>query len=679
MPNGPGSEARTARPTLGHVGALDGIRALAVIAVVLYHAGVAHVHAGYLGVDVFFVLSGFLITSLLLTELEGRGRLAFGRFYERRARRLLPALVVLVVLVVCFAWVVAPHASYPRLPGQLLGTMAYVGNWTLIAGHVSYFSQGLPPSPVEHTWSLAIEEQFYLVWPAMLFALWRLNRRRGALATWCVALSAACAALSAVLVHRGASVDALYFSTEAHATTMLLGAALACVLLAARAARTDTAFASARPSAARWWNLVGVVAWTAVVVTFVAADIPAVQLFDGGYFAFGVLVATAICATVLVPDGPSSRALALAPVAFVGRVSYGIYLFHFPLFIWIDHQRTGLSGAGLLVARLAVTLAVAVVSYEFIERPIRERRWIRGTAGLVGSIAAFCGIAVVAFAVTSAAATVPFADRVAKWNPAPRPPAGATTRVLVVGDSMAQTLGYGLNNLAARAAHVYFGVVGDPKCSLVPTEMRVKGVDLHPRRRCSWSPGAGLALQWGSRLASLHPALSMLLTRLDIVDHRLAARWVHVGNPTYDCELRARLLEAAALLSSTGRPVVVLTTPFYSTGEQTNGATWPEDHPARVRAYNRLLRQLARAYPGVVHVVDLNAMLSPRGAYARTIGATVVRWVDGVHLTYGGDAYLLPRLLPSIRSIAAMTPTAASLRELRAAARSASPAACIRR
>jgi peptidoglycan/LPS O-acetylase OafA/YrhL len=670
-------DASTRRgPTLGHVRALDGIRAVAVTAVVVYHAGVSRLHGGFLGVDVFFVLSGFLITSLLVTELSTRSMLAFGRFYERRARRLLPALVVLIAFVVFIAYVATPHGSYPQLSGQIVGTMAYIGNWTLISNHATYFSLGLPASPLQHTWSLAIEEQFYLVWPVVLFACWRLTRRRVVLAIGCIVGAMGCAAVTALLYAHGTSIDALYFATETHATTMLMGAALALFLLRERDAPTAGHFVAAPPRSVLAWNAVGAAAWLAVIALFVTVNGTAGTLYRGGYVVVGVVVAVAIGATILVPDGWSAKVLSLTPLVAIGQISYGIYLYHFPLFIWLDHGRTGLSGFALFCMRIAATLAAATLSFVLVERPIRERRFIRGWGGLAGSIAAFVGVAVLAISVTSAAASVPFADKVAKENLVRTAPPGTTTTILLVGDSMAQTLGDGLNNPLARAEHVFVSVIGDPKCSLVATEMRIKDFRFTPRGHCAWSSPHGLAARWGRRMRTLHPSLSMVLFRLDIVDHYYLLHWTHVGAPAYDCALERHLVDAAATLSAMGRPVVFLTTPYYSTGEQPNGAIWREDGPTRVRMYNRTLGQVASLFPNVVHVVDLNAMVSPGGGYTRTIGPTVVRWVDGVHFTYAGDAYVLPRLLRAILPIARSTPSRAALVALDGAARSGTPPAC---
>jgi peptidoglycan/LPS O-acetylase OafA/YrhL len=655
------------RPTLGHVAALDGVRALAVAAVVLYHGGVS-VRGGYLGVDVFFVLSGFLITSLLLVELERDGRLAFGRFYERRARRLLPGLVVLVALVCAYAMLAVPGGSLPSLPGQIVGTMAYVGNWTLIASHATYFTQGLPPSPLQHTWSLAIEEQFYLVWPVLLFGLRRLTRRRDVLAVLCVLGSLGCAAFSAVRFSQGAGVNGLYFATQTHATTMLLGAAAACVLLRRAPKEGEPVFHLAPASSRRAGNVAGVAAWALVIAGLLTISGTGAALYRGGYVVVGAVTAAAIAATVWVPDGWSARVLSLRPVTYVGRISYGIYLYHFPLFLWLDHAHTGLDAAPLLGVRLAATLALAAASYAWIERPVRERRVLTGMTGLAGAVAGFVAVAAVAATLTSSAATIPFADHVAKRSFEHTAPRGTTTTVLLVGDSMAQTLGDGLDNPLSNEAQVYFAVNGVENCSLVGGRMRIKDFHVLTPRRCNVRSPRGWPVRWRRLARRLHPALSMLLFRLDLVDHRVGGRWSHVGDPSFDCVLRARLVRAAAALAATGRPVVLLTTPYYDSGEQPSGATWPEDDPARVRAYNAILRSVASSFPGVVHVVDLNAWVSPSGAYARTIGRTVVRWVDGVHFTYGGDAFVQARILRAVGRLAATTPSPHALAALDAAA-----------
>ena len=390
----------------------------------------------------------------------------------------------------------------------------------------------------------------------------------------------------------------------------------------------------------------GSLAWALVIAGLATISGTGAALYRGGYVVVGAVVAVAIAATVWVPDGWSARVLSLRQVAYVGRISYGIYLYHFPLFLWLDHAHTGLDAAPLLALRLAVTLAVAATSYALIERPIRDRQALTGVAGLAGAVAGFVAVCVLAVTLTSSAATIPFADHVAKQSFARRAPQGTTTTVLLVGDSMAQTLGYGLDNPLSKDAHVYFAVNGVENCSLVGGRLAIKDFHVFTPRRCNARSPRGWPVRWRRLAKRLRPALSMLLFRLDVVDHRLDGRWQHVGEPHRSTARCARGSCAPPPRSpSTGRPVVFLTSPYYDSGEQPSGAPWPEDDPARVRAYNAILRGVAATFPGVVHVADLDAWESPNGAYARTIGSTVVRWVDGVHFTYGGDAYVLTRLL----------------------------------
>ena len=223
-------------PPLAHQKSLDGIRALAVIAVMLFHAGNTYATAGFIGVDVFLVLSGFLITLLLLRELRSTGRVAFGAFWMRRARRLLPALILVLVAVAIFGAFVATDDEALGLRGDLLGSLFYVQNWRFVLSGASYFTQFGSPSPLRHMWSLAIEEQWYLVWPLMLFGIMALTRRNlRAVTAVILALAAGSALLMAALYHQGGDASRAYYGTDTRAQALLVGAALA-VLFTMRSA-----------------------------------------------------------------------------------------------------------------------------------------------------------------------------------------------------------------------------------------------------------------------------------------------------------------------------------------------------------------------------------------------------------------------------------------------------------
>ncbi len=238
----------------GRQPALDGLRAVAVIAVLLFHGGVAGARGGFLGVDVFFVLSGYLITMLLLREQQATGRIALGAFWARRARRLLPALFfVLAAVAVYAAFLVEPQARLSlRLDG--LATLGYVGNWRQLGAEGGYFAQGATPSPLRHTWSLSIEEQFYLVWPLVVVALLRGRRLTRSRVRRVLVVAAVAALASAVLmsVLLGGDVSRVYYGTDTRAQSVLVGCALAALLRLRRTpAGTPGAHAgrAARPAA----------------------------------------------------------------------------------------------------------------------------------------------------------------------------------------------------------------------------------------------------------------------------------------------------------------------------------------------------------------------------------------------------------------------------------------------
>ena len=392
-PEGPGPTAVTGKYLPG----LDGLRALAVAAVIAYHGGAGWMAGGYLGVDLFFVLSGFLITSLLLEEWASTARIRLGAFWARRARRLLPALFLLLGVLALFVALdgrFGPAAQsgsvdLPGLRGDGLATVFYVANWHSILAHQSYFAQFSAPSPLQHTWSLAIEEQFYFLWPLILLALLhvagRYWRRAGIVLTAAGALGSA--ALMALLFHPGGDPTRVYFGTDTRAFDMLAGATVAML-------------AAARPqpkAAARAALHVGAPAATvALGVFWVRAGsptgLPPGWMFRGGFLLCAALGAVVVADVRQVHRGPLAVVLSLPPLRWIGMISYGLYLWHWPIDVFADTARTGLAGAPLQLARLALTLAAATASFYLVERPVRA--WRPGsTARLVAYPAAAAVVA----------------------------------------------------------------------------------------------------------------------------------------------------------------------------------------------------------------------------------------------------------------------------------------------
>ena len=300
---------------------LDGVRALAVIAVIAFHEQLSVLPGGFLGVDVFFVLSGYLITDLLVAQWHQHGRLRLGNFWARRARRLLPALATMLVVVTAVTAIIEP-SQLAALRPALLAAVTYSSNWWQALHHQSYFTQFGPPPPLQHLWSLAIEEQFYLVWPLLLIAVLsrcRSSRIRASAAWLCAALSA----LATVLIYLpGADPSRVYYGTDTHSSALLIGSALALSwpLRRLRALTADKA------RVADGLGLAGL-ALLGWAMGHYRGD-------DRALYPAGLLIAAlAAGAVVLAADSPGlvSWMLGLPPLRWIGVRSYGIYLWHWPV------------------------------------------------------------------------------------------------------------------------------------------------------------------------------------------------------------------------------------------------------------------------------------------------------------------------------------------------------------
>ena len=364
-------------PRLGYIPALDGLRALAVLAVLFYHGDVKWMPGGFLGVDVFFVISGYLITCLLLGDWRQYHAIRFGRFYLRRARRLLPALFLMLGVVALYSVLFLPD-TLDELRGQLFGAVAYIENWWLTFHDVSYFVAAGRPPLLRHLWSLAVEEQFYLIWPlilAVILKFWGNDRRK--VFGIVVGLAAFSAILMAVLYEPYHDPSRVYFGTDTRASTMLIGACLAFVWSPWRLTR-DTAPQRARScsTASRPSG------WSGVVWFFLNAGEFDPWMYRGGFTVLALFSALLLAGTV----HPASR---LAPAVFgfslfrwIGVRSYGIYLWHWPIYqVTRPHSDVPFTGIPLLLFRLALTFGAAALSFKFVEEPIR--------AGAIGRQVAF--------------------------------------------------------------------------------------------------------------------------------------------------------------------------------------------------------------------------------------------------------------------------------------------------
>jgi peptidoglycan/LPS O-acetylase OafA/YrhL len=380
------------RPGQRYMPGLDGLRAVAVLAVIAYHEQFSWALGGLLGVGVFFTLSGYLITSLLLAQWARESRLHLREFWLARARRLLPALFVMLAVVT--AWVtIADRSRLPSLRGAVAGAATYSSNWYAIVQQQSYFARFAPPGPLDHLWSLAVEEQFYLIWPALLLlGLFFLRGRRTSAVGWLalptLGLAAASAALMAALYQPGPDPTRVYEGTDTRAAGLLIGAALAMFLAARRRPTTAAQQAEApQDSAPQAPGRLGRIALDVagfaglagigLMVWRVGEYSP--FLYRGGLVVLSVAT-VAVVAAVACPGTLVGSALGWAPLRWIGARSYGIYLWHYPVIVLTTPANAGES-LPRAAAQIAASVVIAALSWRFIEEPVRHgaigRAWAR--------------------------------------------------------------------------------------------------------------------------------------------------------------------------------------------------------------------------------------------------------------------------------------------------------------
>ncbi|MEU6895565.1 acyltransferase family protein [Streptomyces sp. NPDC046557] len=646
----------------GRVSALDGLRGVAVAAVLAYHGGVPLLPGGFLGVDVFFVLSGYLITTLLLAEWGRNGRVRLSAFWARRAKRLLPALVLLVVVV----WVAAPIWTPPEaltgLRSDALATLAYCANWRMIWRGTDYFTQTAAPSLLQHMWSLGVEEQFYLLWPLVLLAVVRVGSGYGrppvrvlaVAVAGLVASAVTCAVLSRSL-QRAARA---YFGSDTRAMSVLAGCALAAALAqwpqAAVRARRMLAGSAA----------VGAAAVACLCSRATGGDL---WLYPAGFLGAALGTAAILAHAVIAPRSVTARLLSLPGLPALGRISYGVYLWHWPLFAWVNAARTGMAGSALFALRCVLTVMVAAASFVLLERPVQRGRaaWLRRPAPvLAGALALMVSaVAPVVF--------VPSGGPVAGVSPAtpvdagtpdqtgrshdavtPTPPIspgrrspGQPISVVVTGDSIAWSLVRYLPPTPGVIVHDHTTL----GCGLaVDGPYRYFGVEHDVARKCA---------RWPARLQDAvrgdRPDVVVILAgRWETMDRTHEGKWTHLGDPAFDRYLSERLERAVAIASGSGARVLLATEPYNRRGERPDGGVWPEDRPERVDHWNALLRLTAARHPATVRLLDFGRRLCPDGTFTSRVNGVQVR-SDGVHLTPEGVRFITPWLMAEITAAAA--------------------------
>ncbi len=350
---------------LPYIPAIDGLRALAVAAVLLYHSGLGWLPGGFLGVEVFFVISGYLITSLLIADHRSTGHVSLGGFWRRRARRLLPAAFTLILATLVYSVIFLP-GEVVALRGNAVAGFFYVSNWYQIFHSQSYFESLGRPSLLQHLWSLGVEEQFYLVWP-VLFSLVLARIKPRYAFTLVLAGAIASSALMAYKFDPGSDPSRIYYGTDTRAGGLLFGAALAFVWQAGNLpARASSLFRRT----ADVWGAVALIGLICFAATIKETD---ALLYRGGFTIVGVATALVIAAAVHPDAGGLRRVLGRQPLLWLGTRSYSVYLWHWPVFML---TRPGydvpLDGVPLFALRLVITAVLAEASYRLVEMPVRR-------------------------------------------------------------------------------------------------------------------------------------------------------------------------------------------------------------------------------------------------------------------------------------------------------------------
>jgi peptidoglycan/LPS O-acetylase OafA/YrhL len=513
-PSGAGPDPR--RASISHVPALDGLRGAALLGVLFFHADGA-LKGGYLGVDLFFVLSGYLITSILLAEHDATGKIVLSTFWVRRARRLFPALLSLMPAVAAYAWLLARADELKGIRADALATLGYVANWRAIFSHKSYWELLAAPSPLEHTWSLAIEEQFYVVWPllvVLVLVVWNGGRR----ALLGVTLGLAALSIGAMVVlFDPVKTSRAYLGTDARAAAILVGAALAMVLSpGTRLGRT----------AARGLDALGFVALLGLGVAWARLDGQSPFLYHGGFWLTELGCLVLIACAVTEPAGIVARVFSWRPLTWVGTISYGLYLWHWPVNVVLTPERVHVGPVPLNLLRFALTFAISIVSYRFLERPIRTRGLPFGRPAYVVPAAVFLCVLLVVRATFARRLPPPLLPQAGshepsswlsfgqKW-PSPYsvdshtlPPASelkpGTLRLLTLGDSVAIFLGVALR-YRQEEANVFVAERGVGDCSILSNLPEAYFGEKKPGDSNSCSA------EWVEDARALHPDVTLVV------------------------------------------------------------------------------------------------------------------------------------------------------------------------
>ena len=604
---------------LTYLPALDGLRGAAVAVVVAFHAH--WLTGGYLGVDLFFVLSGFLITRLLLNEFSSSGRIDLINFWKRRARRLLPALII----VVCFAAIAERYRGSLNGPAggrrDVIGALTYTTNWLRLSSGAGYWRQFGGPAVLDHTWSLAIEEQFYVVWPLLVFGLLRLVRSGvGRIIALAVA-SCGLAFWTLRVFSTTSDASRVYMGTDTRAVALLVGATVA-------------AIAHWRPSQlnARALQLAGLIALGAIAIMTVRMRGDALITYQGGLVAFSLAGAVVVAAAAVERPLGIFRVFTTSPLRWLGQRSYGIYLWHWPIMVGLHVARAPSSALWRRLVAIAATMVIAEISYRFIEQPIRKnglrafRRPLRTFAVGFATAALALVVVLVPPLHTPASAAVPLpsavpvstvplqpSDATGSTSTAPsafpvRPlPDGRAPRVMFVGDSVGWYLAIQAGNESDRLGIEVFNEA-HPACPLTDTPLRRRGdassVPLVFGPECDQA-----VRDYRETVAAEQPDVVIMIFGASFLDQNEIApgEWYAPCTTQFDNWFQDQIRKSAAALSSTGATVYWVNQAYYRA--EVNDRTPMYDD--QIDCENAHAREVVAQSNGAMGVIELGEWTCP--------------------------------------------------------------------
>ena len=560
------TEESRQQASLAHHRGLDGLRGVAVILVIIFHSGLGWLPGGFLGVSVFFTLSGFLITSLLINECENTGRIDLKAFWGRRLRRLAPASLVVIAGVVGLASWLSTSIEASRIKGDAISATLYFSNWRFIYSGHSYGELFASPSPLQHLWSLSIEEQLYVIVPVVIAGLFALGLRRRAIGfVFLIAVAGSTIATMFTNSH-----ELIYYGTHTRAAELLLGSALACLF----GQRIEKLAVNKAKSLSTLYivPIVGVV----VLSRFSSVDSP--WVYSGALMAFAGL--SVICLIAAIQAGPVRSILSSSPLVRVGEVSYGLYLIHWPVIVWLNSERVDLQPTALFVLQVIVTVILTLVSYWLIEQPIRRRKVLLSVRWAASSfVASVVGVLILASAILASASSqvntapdvlvtiAPTSSVVDPVNASSTTIVGSSAKparvdrtgplsVLVIGDSTAENIATALAQASDGSLGVISGgVLGCPLLKVAQVRDRKDS-----QQDVSYCPNnlqlvrdhvsevdavvvvAGVANQWAFQYAGS-----------DV--------WVEPASDQYKADLDGFLDKIEVIVAPRGLPVLVFETP----------------------------------------------------------------------------------------------------------------------